>query len=218
MDLVDHGNAEDERRFKNLATKVLSNGVEVLVKDKNDGKQEQVNYCNIIFLTSFFQANIILYFDFELYLFIIICIMLCLCSLQLLFSQRKLKLMHVTSFKPPYHHVPSPSKSLLSSAVATFFNHQQMDAIFPLHQLTQHNYIIKTCMTTYTYLTTVVQNKRSDISTFETIVSVITTESLTNLPVYATDIFPDIKPTNVRSSLNPGFFALGCKFQFTWDS
>lgn len=80
MDLVDHGNSEDERRFKNLATKVLSNGVEVLVKDKNDGKQEQVNYCNI-FLTSFFQANIILYFDSELYLFLIICIMLCLCSL-----------------------------------------------------------------------------------------------------------------------------------------
>lgn len=51
-------------------------------------------------------------------------------------------------------------------------------------------------MTTYTYLTTVVQNKRSAISTFETIVSVVTTESLTNL--YDTDVLPDLKPTKVR--------------------
>lgn len=71
-----------------------------------------------------------------------------------------------------------------------------MNALFPLHQLMQHNYIIKTCMTTYTYLTTVVQNKRSAISTFETIVSVVTTESLTNL--YATDVMADLKPTKVR--------------------
>ncbi|XP_073958616.1 uncharacterized protein isoform X1 [Choristoneura fumiferana] len=47
MDLVDHGNSEDERRFKNLATKVLSNGVEVLVKDKNDGKHEQTKYMEV---------------------------------------------------------------------------------------------------------------------------------------------------------------------------
>lgn len=65
MDLVDHGNSEDERRFKNLATKVLSNGVEVLVKDKNDGKQEQVNYCNIIFLTSFFSGEYYTLFRFR---------------------------------------------------------------------------------------------------------------------------------------------------------
>lgn len=51
-------------------------------------------------------------------------------------------------------------------------------------------------MTTYTYLTTVVQNKRSAISTFETIVSVVTTESLTNL--YDTDVIPDLNPTKVR--------------------
>lgn len=51
-------------------------------------------------------------------------------------------------------------------------------------------------MTTYTYLTTVVHNKRSAISTFETIVSVVTTESLTNL--YNTDVIPDLKPTKVR--------------------
>lgn len=89
-----------------------------------------------------------------------------------------------------------PKKSLLSSAVATFVNRQQMSAFFPLHQLMQHNYIIKTCMTTYTYLTTVVQNKRSAVSTFETIVSVVTTESLTNL--YATDVLADLKPTKVR--------------------
>lgn len=51
-------------------------------------------------------------------------------------------------------------------------------------------------MTTYTYLTTVVQNKRSAISTFETIVSVVTTESLTS--IYATDVVADLKPTKVR--------------------
>lgn len=89
-----------------------------------------------------------------------------------------------------------PNKSLLSSAVATVVNRQQMSAFFPLHQLMHHNYIIKTCMTTYTYLTTVVQNKRSAISTFETIVSVVTTESLTNL--YATDVLADLQPTKVR--------------------
>lgn len=115
----------------------------------------------------------------------------------ILFSQRKLKLMHLTS--PTYHHVTSsspPNQSLLSSAVATVVNRQQISALFPLHQLMQHNYIIKTCMTTYTYLTTVVQNKRSAISTFETIVSVVTTESLTNL--YASDVLADLKPTKVR--------------------
>ncbi|XP_063835121.1 uncharacterized protein LOC135084268 isoform X1 [Ostrinia nubilalis] len=143
---------EDERRLKNLATKVMSNGVEVLVKDKNpDGKLDQ----------------------------------------------RKLKLMHLPS--PSYHHVSSsspPKQTLLSSAVATVVNRQQISALFPLHQLMQHNYIIKTCMTTYTYLTTVVQNKRSAISTFETIVSVVTTESLTNL--YASDILAELKPTKTK--------------------
>lgn len=44
MDLVEKESEEDERRLKNLATRIMSNGVEVLVKDKNpDGKQEQVN-------------------------------------------------------------------------------------------------------------------------------------------------------------------------------
>ncbi|KAL4712584.1 hypothetical protein ACJJTC_007600 [Scirpophaga incertulas] len=39
---------EDERKLKNLATKVMSNGVEVLIKDKNsDGKQEQTKYMDI---------------------------------------------------------------------------------------------------------------------------------------------------------------------------
>lgn len=59
-------------------------------------------------------------------------------------------------------------------------------------------------MTTYTYLTTVVQNKRSAISTFETIVSVVTTESLTNL--YDTDVIPDLKPTKVRFGTPVGQF------------
>lgn len=89
---------------------------------------------------------------------------------------------------------PTPKRSLLSSAVATVVNHQQISALFPLHQLMQHNYIIKTCMTTYTYLTTVVQNKRSAISTFETIVSVVTTESITNYP----GALADLEPTKVR--------------------
>lgn len=114
------------------------------------------------------------------------------------FSQRKLKLLHLAPLKQSNNGISStpPFKSLLSSAVATVVNRQEMSAFFPLHQLMQHNYIIKTCMTTYTYLTTVVQNKRSAVSTFETIVSVVTTESLTNL--YATDVFADIKPTKVR--------------------
>ncbi|CAH1643888.1 unnamed protein product [Spodoptera littoralis] len=150
MDLEAKEPEEDERRLKNLATRIMSNGVEVLVKDKNaDGKQEQ----------------------------------------------RKLKLIHATSLQP-YHSSSSASKQLLSSAVATVVSRQQISALFPLHQLMQHNYIIKTCMTTYTYLTTVVQNKRSAISTFETIVSVVTTESLTNL--YDTDVIPDLKPTKTK--------------------
>lgn len=114
-----------------------------------------------------------------------------------LFSQRKLKLIHATTLQPhQVHSSSSASKQLLTSAVATVVSRQQISALFPLHQLMQHNYIIKTCMTTYTYLTTVVQNKRSAISTFETIVSVVTTESLTNL--YDTDVLPDLKPTKVR--------------------
>lgn len=43
MDLVEKESEEDERRLKNLATRIMSNGVEVLVKDKNpEEKQEQV--------------------------------------------------------------------------------------------------------------------------------------------------------------------------------
>lgn len=39
---VEHGN-DDERKLKNLATRIMSNGVEVLVRDKSsDGKQEKV--------------------------------------------------------------------------------------------------------------------------------------------------------------------------------
>lgn len=123
-------------------------------------------------------------------------------SYLLLFSQRKFKFIHITSMKPPKFHTSTslaPNKSLISSAVATITNHQQMNAMFPINKLMQHNYIIKTCMTTYTYLTTVIQNKRSAISTFETIVSVITTESLTN--VLASDILGDLKPTKVRFNL-----------------
>lgn len=115
-----------------------------------------------------------------------------------IFSQRKFKLMNVNSIKPTHNQVSSPSinKSLLSSAVSTVVNRQLISDLFPSHKLMQHNYIIKTCMTTYTYLTTVVQNRRSAVSTFETIVSVVTTESVTN--VYATDVFTELKPTKVR--------------------
>ncbi|XP_045507324.1 uncharacterized protein LOC123703410 isoform X1 [Colias croceus] len=112
------------------------------------------------------------------------------------FSQRMLKFMHITSTKPHHSGTTTQNKSLLSSAVATVVNQQQMSAFFPMHHLRQHNYIIKTCMTTYTYLTTIVQNKRSAISTFETIVSVVTTESLTNL--YATDVLAELKPTKTK--------------------
>ncbi|XP_063370180.1 uncharacterized protein LOC134658427 isoform X2 [Cydia amplana] len=64
MDLVDHGNSEDERRFKNLATKILSNGVEVLVKDKNDGKQDQTKYMELKTIkpsspSKIFQSNFV---------------------------------------------------------------------------------------------------------------------------------------------------------------
>lgn len=98
--------------------------------------------------------------------------------------------------KPPKSHTStlSPNKSLLKSTVSTVTN-LPTPSMYPIQQLMQHNYIIKTCMTTYTYLTTVVQNKRSAISTFETIVSVITTESLTNM--YA-DLLGELKPTKVR--------------------
>lgn len=44
MDVVEKQSEDDERRLKNLATRIMSNGVEVLVKDKNSGgKHEQVN-------------------------------------------------------------------------------------------------------------------------------------------------------------------------------
>lgn len=127
--------------------------------------------------------------------FIFVAFKIFISSSSTLFSQRKLKLIHATTLQP---HISSSSasKQLLTSAVATVVSRQQISALFPLHQLMQHNYIIKTCMTTYTYLTTVVQNKRSAISTFETIVSVVTTESLTNL--YDTEALLDLKPTKVR--------------------
>lgn len=186
MELDSSVTEEDERRLKNLATRIMSNGVEVLVKDKSaDSKQEQVViHIYISILSSSSLINYIISIEIDSVL------------QKLLFPQRKLKYMHITTMKPPHHQSSTQSKSLLSSAVATYVNRQQMSAMFPLHQLMQHNYIIKTCMTTYTYLTTVVQNKRSAISTFETIVSVVTTESLTN--VFATDLMPDIKPTKVR--------------------
>ncbi|KAJ0171090.1 hypothetical protein K1T71_013289 [Dendrolimus kikuchii] len=39
---------EDQRKLKNLATRIMSNGVEVLVKDKNpDGKQEQTKHMDV---------------------------------------------------------------------------------------------------------------------------------------------------------------------------
>ncbi|XP_047516910.1 uncharacterized protein LOC125057315 isoform X3 [Pieris napi] len=146
---VPHRSEEDVRKL-NLATRIMSNGVEVLVRDKNfDGKQEQ----------------------------------------------RMLKLLPIASTKVSNMGLKQ-NKSLLSSAVATFVSRQQMSAILPMHQLMQHNYIIKTCMTTYTYLTTIVHNKRSAISTFETIVSVVTTESLTNL--YASEVLADLKPTKTK--------------------
>lgn len=44
MDLVDRPVDQDDRKLKNLATRIMSNGVEVLVKDKSsDGKLDQVN-------------------------------------------------------------------------------------------------------------------------------------------------------------------------------
>lgn len=44
MDLVDRPlTEEDERKMKNLATRIMNNGVEVLVKDKSaDAKPDQV--------------------------------------------------------------------------------------------------------------------------------------------------------------------------------
>ncbi|CAD0206222.1 unnamed protein product [Chrysodeixis includens] len=48
MDLVEKESEEDERRLKNLATRIMSNGVEVLVKDKNpEEKQEQTKYMEV---------------------------------------------------------------------------------------------------------------------------------------------------------------------------
>ncbi|CAB3233080.1 unnamed protein product [Arctia plantaginis] len=48
MDSVEKQSEDDERRLKNLATRIMSNGVEVLVKDKNsDGKHEQTKYMEV---------------------------------------------------------------------------------------------------------------------------------------------------------------------------
>ncbi|GBP41689.1 63 kDa sperm flagellar membrane protein [Eumeta japonica] len=142
---------EDERKLKNLATRILSNGVEVLVKDKSAERKTE---------------------------------------------QRKSKLIHPSTQMSNHHVTSSPSKLLLTSAVATFVNQRRISAVFPLHRLMQRNYIIKTCLTTYTYLTTIIQNKRSAVSTFETIVSVVTTESLTGL--YASDLIADLYPTKTK--------------------
>nr|XP_049705645.1 uncharacterized protein LOC110372666 [Helicoverpa armigera] len=48
MELPEKEAEEDERRLKNLATRIMSNGVEVLVKDKNaDGKPDQTKYMEV---------------------------------------------------------------------------------------------------------------------------------------------------------------------------
>ncbi|XP_047037254.1 uncharacterized protein LOC124642696 [Helicoverpa zea] len=48
MELPEKETEEDERRLKNLATRIMSNGVEVLVKDKNaDGKPDQTKYMEV---------------------------------------------------------------------------------------------------------------------------------------------------------------------------
>lgn len=158
----------------------MSNGVEVVVKDKSSDLKKSDQVIRIIIRNAYYFIS---YRS---------------CYNIVLFSQRQDKLMHLSTSKQPQHFINTvmPKRSLISSAVATIFNQQQISAIFPLHQLMKHNYIIKTCLTTYTYLTTVIQNKRSAISTFETIVSVVTTETLTN--DFATDLLFDIKPTKVR--------------------
>lgn len=40
----------------------------------------------------------------------------------------------------------------------------------------RHNYVVKTCFTTFTYLTTLIHKSRTVVSTYETVVSTVTTE------------------------------------------
>ncbi|XP_075987218.1 uncharacterized protein LOC142983911 isoform X2 [Anticarsia gemmatalis] len=48
IDLEQKDPEEDERRLKNLATRIMSNGVEVLIKDKNpEAKHEQTKYMEV---------------------------------------------------------------------------------------------------------------------------------------------------------------------------
>lgn len=55
MEPVEKLGVEDERKLKNVATRIMSNGVEVLVKDKGgEGKLEQVTFCFSIFFYRFF--------------------------------------------------------------------------------------------------------------------------------------------------------------------
>lgn len=121
-------------------------------------------------------------------------------SENFLIIQRRVKRRHrlSSSSSSSSRHINSSKStpSLLSSAVTTLTNNHQFYAMFPLRKLLNHNYIIKTCLTTFTYLTTVLHNKKSAVSTFETTISVVTTESLTNL--FATDLVPAIQPTRVR--------------------
>ncbi|XP_072946112.1 uncharacterized protein [Epargyreus clarus] len=50
---------EDERKLKNLATRIMSNGVEVLVKDKSaDGKQEQTKFMEVKTIQPSAHSNI----------------------------------------------------------------------------------------------------------------------------------------------------------------
>lgn len=44
LEPVEKSGVEDERKLKNVATRIMSNGVEVLVKDKGEGKLEQVKF------------------------------------------------------------------------------------------------------------------------------------------------------------------------------
>ncbi|XP_077288414.1 uncharacterized protein LOC143912855 [Arctopsyche grandis] len=74
-------------------------------------------------------------------------------------------------------------QSLLSSSTSTTFepyhqynHHHQNTELLPNPQ--RHNFVIKTCYTTYTYLTTTVQKMRTTVSTYETVVSTITTEPI----------------------------------------
>lgn len=59
MDLVDRPlTEEDERKMKNLATRIMNNGVEVLVKDKStDAKQDQVCVDRIMMTSEYWKVR-----------------------------------------------------------------------------------------------------------------------------------------------------------------